>query len=123
MKIKNVNGYSAEDLQREADKGAKFVYYNYSISLLLTTLKRSSGIYMIKPGENAARKGLPYTLLTFLFGWWAIPFGPKNTFQDIRINMKGGKDVTDEITATVAGLLLFREAQRNKDMQAEQKSA
>ncbi len=123
MKIKNVNGFSSEDLQKEADKGAKFVYYVYSISLLLITLRRSSGIYMIKPGESAARKGFPYTLLTFLFGWWAIPFGPKNSLQDIRTNMKGGKDVTDEITATVAGVLLFREAQRNKDLQVKQKSA
>ena len=43
---------------------------------------------------------------------WGFPFGPKYTLESIRTNMKGGKDVTDEVMATVAGHILFKEAEK-----------
>lgn len=114
MKIQNIEGLSATDLQQEAGKGARFVYYQYVISLLVITLKRTSGVYMIKGNESAFKRGLKYTFISILFGWWGIPFGPKYTFESIRINKHGGKDVTDEVMATVAGHLLFQEVQQQK---------
>lgn len=114
MKILNIEGLSAHDLQAEADKGARFVYYEYAISLLVVTLRRSSGVYMIRGGESKRSKGLPFTLVSLLFGWWGIPYGPKYTIESIRTNLKGGKDVTDEVMATVAGHILFQEAQQVK---------
>ena len=41
MKIKNIEGFSAANLQREADKGGRFVYYAFTISLLVVTFKRT----------------------------------------------------------------------------------
>ena len=114
MKIRNIEGLSAADLQLEADKGARFVYYAYTISLLLVTLRRTSGVYMIRGGESHRAKGLPFTLVTMLFGWWGIPYGPKYTIESLRTNLKGGKDVTDEVMSTVAGHILFQEAQQVK---------
>ncbi len=114
MKIKNIDGLSAMDLQQEAERGGKFVYYAYTISLIVVTLKRTSNVYLIRKGENAKTKGNLFTLLSLIFGWWGIPFGPKYTVQSIRTNMNGGKDVTDEVMATVAGHLLFRETQGQK---------
>jgi len=87
--------------------------------LILVTFKRESGIYLIKAGEKTLKKSLPYTLLTVLFGWWGIPYGPKRTIQSIRTNMGGGKDVTDEISATIDGHLLFREVQERKKMKMD----
>lgn len=114
MKIQNIEGLSATDLQMEADKGARFVYFSFTISLLVVTLRRNSGVYMIRGGESARSKSLPFTLLSALFGWWGIPFGPKYTLESIRTNLKGGKDVTDEVMSTVAGHILFQEAQRER---------
>lgn len=114
MKIRNIEGLSAADLQREEARGAKFVYYSFTISVLVITFKRTSGVYMIRGGENPVSKGLPFTILSFLFGWWGIPFGPKYTIESIRTNLKGGKDVTEEVMATVAGHILFQEAQQRK---------
>jgi hypothetical protein len=114
MKIRNIDGLSAMDLQREADKGAKFVYFTYTISLLVVTFKRTSGVYLIRAGESTAARASRFTLLSSLFGWWGIPFGPKYTLESIRTNAKGGKDVTDEVMATVAGHILFQEAQQQK---------
>jgi hypothetical protein len=113
------NGFTAEHLHREAEKGGRFVYFSFSVSLLVTTLKRTSGIYLIKPGESRIKKGIPFTIVTLLFGWWAIPFGPKHTLASIRMNMKGGKDVTDEVDSILAGHLMFKEAQQQQKKVAQ----
>lgn len=62
-------------------------------------------------------KGLPFIIISVLFGWWGIPFGPKYTIESIRTICKGGKDVTDEVMATVAGHILFKEVQMQKNIQ------
>lgn len=74
MKIQ-LKGFTAKELHEEAGKGRKFVYFSYSVSLLLLTLNRTSGIFLVRPGESAIKKGLPYTIISFLLGWWAFPFG------------------------------------------------
>jgi hypothetical protein len=117
MKIKNIDGLSAEDLQQEEEKGGRFVYYLYTVSLIVVTFKRTSGVYLVRGGENPRSKGLPFTIISFLFGWWGIPFGPKYTLESIRTNLHGGKDVTDEVMQTVAGHLIFREAEKLKSQQ------
>ncbi|MEI2739442.1 MAG: hypothetical protein V9F01_11710 [Chitinophagaceae bacterium] len=116
MKIKNINGLSAEDLQLEVSNGGKFVHYPFTVSLVVVTFKRTSGVYLVRGNENVVKKGLPYTIISVLFGWWGIPFGPKYTLESIRTNMKGGKNVTDEVMATIAGFVLFREAQKEKTL-------
>lgn len=116
MRIKNINGLSAEKLQYEVQEGGRFVFYPYTISLLLVTLKRNSGVYLVRGDENKLTKALPFTLLSILFGWWAIPFGPKHTIETIRTNVRGGKDVTEEVMDTVAGHVLFKEVEMEKQM-------
>ncbi|RPI93727.1 MAG: hypothetical protein EHM40_08885 [Chloroflexi bacterium] len=88
-------------LQQEIQQGGKFVMYQYCISLLIITFKRPTNIYFIRQEESAVVKGLPFTLLSFLLGWWGIPWGPIYTIQSIWINFKGGKDVTDEVLASI----------------------
>jgi hypothetical protein len=111
MKIKNIDGLSASDLQEEEKKGGRFIYFAYTFSLLVVTFKRTSGVYLVRKNENRLVKGLPFICISALLGWWGIPFGPKYTLESIRTNIKGGKDVTDEVMATVAGHLLFRETE------------
>jgi hypothetical protein len=114
MKIKNINGLSADTLQYEVNKGGKFIYYAFTISFLIVTFKRTSGVYLLRAGENAIAKGLPYSFLSLLFGWWGIPWGPKHTLASLRTNLKGGKNVTDEVMSVVAGYVLFKETQKEK---------
>ncbi|HEX7845201.1 MAG TPA: hypothetical protein VF476_05315 [Chitinophagaceae bacterium] len=114
MRIKNINGLSADDLQEEVNKGGRFAYFQFTISFIVVTLKRTSGVYLIRKEEGAALKALPFTVLSLLFGWWGIPYGPKYTVESVRNNLSGGKDVTDEVMATVAGFVLFREAEQRK---------
>jgi hypothetical protein len=114
MRIKNIDGLSARDLQREASAGARFVYFPFTVSLVIVTFKRTSGVYLIRPADHKLTKAFPFILLSFLFGWWGIPFGPKLTLQSIRSSLGGGKDVTEEVMSTVAGHILFRESQAAK---------
>ena len=93
---------SGGHLQQEINQGGKFVIYQFCISILVITFKRSSNIYFIIHEQNAVVKGLPYTLLSLILGWWGIPWGPIYTIQSVWLNFKGGKDVTQEVLASMA---------------------
>ncbi len=69
MIVENFGSQDLKDYQYEVDRGGKFVVYQYCFSIILLTSKQSSGIYLIKGGENAVVKGLGYTFLTFFLGW------------------------------------------------------
>lgn len=93
---------SGGHLQQEINQGGKFVVYQFCISILVITFKRSSNIYFISHEQNAVVKGLPYTLLSLVLGWWGIPWGPIYTIQSVWVNFKGGKDVTQEVLVSMA---------------------
>jgi len=61
------------------------------------TFRRPSDIYFLREGENAVTKGLPFTLLSLVAGWWGIPWGPIYTVQCVYNNSCGGKDVTQAV--------------------------
>lgn len=97
MRINGIEGLTATELNNELQRGAKFVTYQFCISILILTFRRSSDIYFIKAGEDAVLKGLPFTLLSLVAGWWGIPWGPIYTIQSLIKNCSGGKDVTQEV--------------------------
>lgn len=93
---------SGGELQAELQQGGRFVLYQYCISMLIITFKRSSTIYFISHEQNAAVKGLPFTLLSLVLGWWGIPWGPIYTIQSLWVNLNGGKDITQEVLASMS---------------------
>jgi hypothetical protein len=101
--IAGLGGMSASELQQELQRGGKFVIYQYCISVLVMTFKRSSGIYFIKAGENAFTRGTGYSAISFFCGWWGIPWGPVWTITTIVTNCSGGKDVTPAIIGALGG--------------------
>jgi hypothetical protein len=102
MKINGLENMSGSDLRTELNQGAKFVIYQYCISVLIMTFKRPSNIYFIRAGESGVTNGLSFTLLSLLLGWWGIPWGPIYTIQSLVTNFQGGKDVTQEVLASMA---------------------
>lgn len=88
---------SGEQLRQEVQQGGKFVMYQYCVSLVVVTWKRTSNMYFIRHNESAVTKGLPFTLLTLLLGWWGLPWGPIYTIQTLWINLRGGRDVTKDV--------------------------
>lgn len=101
LKINDIEGLTGSQLDFELQRGAKFVLYQYCISLLVVTLKRPSDIYFVKGGESSVGKGVPFTLLSLVAGWWGIPWGPIYTIQSVYNNFSGGKDVTQEVVASL----------------------
>lgn len=99
MKIQGVEGMSPDQIRFEIQRGAKFVFFQYCVSVLIVTFKRPSPVYFIPAEQSALGKGLPWTLLTLVAGWWGIPWGPIYTVQSLVVNLKGGKDVTAELSA------------------------
>jgi hypothetical protein len=102
MKIQGIEGMSPDQLRFEIQRGAKLVCYQYCISIVVMTFRRSSDVYYIPAGENAVAKGLPWTLLSLVAGWWGIPWGPIFTVQSLVTNFKGGKDITADVSAHLA---------------------
>lgn len=101
MAIKNMEGLTTDQINRELAQGAKFVIYHYTISIVVMTFRRSSDIYFVRAGEGGVGKGLPYVLLSLVLGWWGIPWGPIYTIQSLYYNLGGGKDVTQDVLASV----------------------
>jgi len=89
------------ELKAELQKGARFVVFQYCVSMLVVTFKRSSDIYFVRPGENAVIIGLVFSLISMLFGWWGFPWGPVYTVQSLKANFDGGQDVTPDVLATI----------------------
>jgi hypothetical protein len=97
IKIQGIEDLSQSEIEFELQRGAKFVLFQYCVSVVVLTFKRHSDIYFIRSGENAVVKGLPFTLLSLVAGWWGIPWGPIYTIQSLYKNLGGGRDVTQEV--------------------------
>jgi len=97
MKINNLGELTVAELNDELEKGAKFVVFQYSISVLVMSFKRSSDIYFIKADESTIKYSIIFTLITLVFGWWGIPWGPIYTIGSLISNFSGGKDITQEV--------------------------
>jgi len=96
MGISGMEGMSNDQINFELQRGAKIVRYYYCVSVLVLTY-RGARIYFVKDGENRFLRGLPFTLLSLVAGWWGIPWGPIRTVQSLVVNCGGGKDITAEV--------------------------
>lgn len=81
----------------------RLVYYEVCVSLVLVTLRRPSGLYRLRPGEWGLWRGLPYALVTFLLGWWGVPWGLVYTPRALWANLTGGRDVTPAVAEHAGG--------------------
>ncbi len=103
MKIKNIERLTAAEIQEEINNGAKFVLFQYTVSIVVMTFKRNSDIYFVKSNEKPIVKGLAYTFISATLGWWGIPWGPIYTIQTLSKNLSGGRDVTAQILPSLIG--------------------
>lgn len=111
MAIRGIEGMSADQVKFEVQRGGKFVVYQYCISIVVMTFRRGSDVYFVRAGESRVKKGMPWTLLTLVAGWWGIPFGPIFTITSLVTNLQGGKDVTGSIIVNVPAASAPRVAQ------------
>src|SRR5947209_215883 len=84
-------------VEEELSRGGRLVFYEYCISVVFLTLRRPSRVRLLRAGESGFRKGLPYTLLTLLLGWWGVPWRLLYTPIVLLTNLAGGHDVTADV--------------------------
>ena len=97
--IEGIDGLSLERLREEIDRGGRFVFFEYCISLIVITLRRPSSICFLPAHRWGWWRGLPYTLATLFLGWWGLPWGFLYSPIVLMTNMAGGCDVTAQTCA------------------------
>lgn len=97
MKIVGIAGATPAQITLDLQAGGRFVIYQWCVSIIVMSFKRNSSIYFIRAGESAVTKGFPYCLISFVLGWWGIPWGPIWSIATIVTNLRGGRDVTAEV--------------------------
>ena len=73
--IVGIENMTAAQIRSEIAQGGRFVHYIWCVSIIVMTFRRSSDIYFIPAGKSAISKGLPFTFLTVLLGWWGFHGG------------------------------------------------
>jgi hypothetical protein len=74
IKIRLPLNYSRTEIVKLVESGARFIIYQYCISLFFAiTLRRFSPAFLVLPGEPANKYKGRYNLISLLFGWWGIP--------------------------------------------------
>jgi hypothetical protein len=101
MSIVGLEGLSTGEINEELRRGARFVVFEYCISIIVLTFKRSSAIHFVRSDEGTFGKGLGYTLLSLTLGWWGFPWGIIYTISTVATNCAGGRDVTSEVRVAV----------------------
>ncbi|MES2888516.1 MAG: hypothetical protein V4739_10950 [Pseudomonadota bacterium] len=103
MTIPEIQHMSPTQLRSELQQGAKFVVYQYCISIVVMSFKRSSRVYFIPAqGTRRSRSVAGYCALSLVLGWWGFPWGPIWTFSTLVGNLNGGVDVTAEMSAALS---------------------
>lgn len=102
MKIVGLEGLTNEQIERELSRGAKFVVFEYCVSILILTFKQPTDIHFVRAGEGTLGRSFGYTMVSLVLGWWGIPWGPIYTIASLVTNLGGGKDVTNEVLQAVA---------------------
>lgn len=89
------------------DESLRATSFIYTISVVLMTFRRGAGgVYC---GSCRKKAGLKYSLISAIFGWWGIPWGPIYTVQAIGRNSAGGyqdEELNAELLQAVASDLI-----------------
>ncbi|OJJ19219.1 hypothetical protein BKI52_20625 [marine bacterium AO1-C] len=89
--------YTLEELKDVIARGGKFVVFQYCYSFFLITFRVMTSPILVIDEEERSKYQRRYNLISSLLGWWAIPMGPFRTLSCIKVNSKGGLDVTNDI--------------------------
>lgn len=101
--IPGTQGKSARKIADEIAAGGRFVLFQYAISLIVITFRRSSPIVYLAPGQSGVLPAFGWSMIPLFFGWWGIPWGPIYSIGALWRNSAGGVDVTEPILAQLVG--------------------
>jgi hypothetical protein len=99
VRVRGTRGLTWAQVEEGLKAGGRFVVFEYCISFVVVTLRRPTDVYFLRPGQWGFVRGLPYTLLSLLLGWWGVPWGFIYTPLAVFTNLSGGCDVTAAVLA------------------------
>ena len=80
-----------------AGDAGRWVVFEYCISLIAVTLRRTSRPIYLRPDQRGWVRGLPYVVISLVFGWWGLPWGIIYTPITVFANLTGGCDITGQV--------------------------
>jgi hypothetical protein len=95
--IRGIGRMTVGEMRSEVRQGARFVVFEYVLSFVVITRRKTSAVFFLRPGERVFWKSLPYNLLTLIIGWWSFPWGPAFTIGAVKDNLQGGHNVTAQV--------------------------
>lgn len=82
---------SVEQGGASIDEDTEIVRHRIVVSFLVVTLEEE--VASTDP-SRVRLTGVLCSLIAFLFGWWALPWGPVKTVGAIATNLRGGRRMT-----------------------------
>jgi hypothetical protein len=95
--IVGAEGLTVGEVFREVGEGARFVVYQFCVSVFVMSFRNSSAIHFVREGERYWGPMLTMSGISLVAGWWGIPWGPIWTVTALANNLSGGKDITEEV--------------------------
>lgn len=92
-------GYNRDALLLALESGAIVVRYPYVISAVLASFELESQAVLIERPARRYTGAIRYLLLTLVFGWWGVPWGPIMTARALWCLLQGGFEMTDLVRA------------------------
>lgn len=83
-----LKGY-AEYNGKKMDVNMELVQFQACLSFLFVSFRMPSRFY-IKGYHKTKIIGIAYALISLIFGWWGLPWGPVYTVQSVIKNITGG---------------------------------
>lgn len=77
----------------------QYRYYKIAINFGPVRYQNNSKVYEIPEGKSTVLPGLPFTILTFLLGWWGFRVfrSARDVADAVQTNMAGGVDMRREL--------------------------
>ena len=101
--IPGTEGLTAGQVVELCRRGGRFVIWQYAVSIVVMSFRRTSGVRFLRPGQSGAGDCLKYSLISGAVGWWGIPWGIVFTLSSLFRNMSGGQDVTEPLLKGLVG--------------------
>jgi hypothetical protein len=120
MKSNNPADYTNAELRAEISRGGRLVVFPYCVSPIVVTLRRHTRAYVFPFGESHFGTSLKWALVSFLFGWWGIPWGFIYTPPTLWRTLNGGIDITDAWRTNYDNALRTEEAARFAALQQQE---
>lgn len=93
---------SLETIHSTIESGGQFVVFLYCFSFLVFSFRRFSKAILIENNEALENHKIKYNRISYLFGWWAVPYGIGNTLACIKLNKQGGINVSEDIMLNIS---------------------